>query len=268
MKWIYQSGLAATTLLLFMWRNAFKETLKHHTVELETKKPFSPFQMLFISDIHRRTLKEDLIDFPVDLVIIGGDLAEKGVPLHRIDHNLKILSKIAPVYFVWGNNDREVGEAQLRQLLHKHHITVVENESISLFGEPHLKLVGIDYFGFVENGFEKAFSQVSPEDTVIFVSHTPFVFNRIKEKYKVNLLLGGHTHGGQIRVGPFGVYEKGAITEKNGKVELISNGFGTTHLPFRLGAEAEFHLFSIYPLTIQEEQKYTKNMGGRKDSPK
>ncbi|RNF40519.1 metallophosphoesterase [Planococcus salinus] len=247
MKWIYQSGLAASALLLFMWRNAFKEKLKHHTVELETKKPFSPFQMLFISDIHRRTIKKDLIDFPVDLIVIGGDLAEKGVPLHRIDRNLKVLSAIAPVYFMWGNNDREVGEEKLRQLLHKHQIHILENESVSLFGEAHVKLVGIDYFGFVENGFEKAFANVSKDDTVIFVSHTPFVFNRIKEKYQVHLLLGGHTHGGQIRFGPLGLYEKGALTEKDGKVELVSNGFGTTTLPFRLGAEAEFHLFSIYP---------------------
>lgn len=247
MKLILRFGLAAIGLLLFMFRNAHVHTLKRQTLHLKAKQPFEPFEMVFISDIHHRVLSEELIDFPVDFIVIGGDIAEKGVPLEKVEHNLKVLSALAPVYFIWGNNDREVDETELRRLFERYQVQLLENESVELFGNSRLKLVGLDYFAFRENPLDSAFAGVAPEDTVIFISHTPFVFERVKENYPVNFMLAGHTHGGQIRLGKFGLYKKGSLTHENGVYRLVSNGYGTTHLPLRLGAEAEFHLFTIKP---------------------
>lgn len=248
MKKVITGGLAASAgLLLFMLRNAFRNNLKRETIRLNTETPFEPFEMLFISDIHRRKIPDSLIGFPVDAIVIGGDLVEGGVPLERVEWNLSLLSRHAPVYFVWGNNDREIREEKLRQLFEKYNITVLEDESVSLFGQPNLKLVGLDYFAYRKNGIENAFSNVSDTDTVIFITHTPFVFKQVTGKYRVDFQLAGHTHGGQIRFGPFGIYKKGRLFEKGGIIHLISNGYGTTKLPLRLGAEAEFHLFSIKP---------------------
>lgn len=245
MKLILKFGLAAMGLLLFMFRNAHVHTLKRQTLHLEARQPFNPFKMLFISDIHHRILSKEDIDFPVDIIVIGGDIAERGVPLKKVEHNLKILSAAAPVYFIWGNNDREVDEAELRRLFRKYNVKLLENESVELFGNSRLKLVGLDYFAFKENPLDTAFAEVDFEDTVIFTSHTPFVFPRVKENYPVDFMLAGHTHGGQIRLGKLGLYKKGSLTKENGTYRLVSNGYGTTHLPLRLGAEAEFHLFTI-----------------------
>lgn len=247
MKLFYRMVLAALTLLLFMFRNAFKEKLKTAEIMLEAAQPFKPFQLLFIADIHRRKIAEDLIDFPVDIIVIGGDLTERGVPLKRVAKNIRILTNIAPVYFVWGNNDREVNEAALRKIFARFGVKVLDDESVELFGHSHLKLVGIDYFGLNDNKIESAYSNVKKEDTVIFVSHTPSIFNYIKEHYPADFLLAGHTHGGQIRLGKLGLYEKGALKKNGGKAELITNGFGTTSLHLRLCAEAEYHLFKIMP---------------------
>lgn len=247
MKWIYRSFMAALALLLFMFRNAFQKNLKSQMVELQAMQPFKPFQLLFISDIHRRTLGENLLVQPVDIVLIGGDLAERGVPISRIENNLKVLSRLGPLYFVWGNHDRHAGEAEMRNLFAKYDVTVLENEWVPLFGNPHLKLVGLDYFVYEKDALSKAFSGVEPEDTVIFVSHTPAVFKYVRENCPADLMLAGHTHGGQIRLGSFGIAEKGRFRENNGKAELVSNGYGTTKLPLRLGAEAEFHVYTIQP---------------------
>lgn len=254
MKWIVRTGLAAMALLLFMFRNAHTQKLERQTIKLKANKPFKPFEMLFISDLHRRKIPEKLIDFEVDIIVIGGDLAEKDVPLDRIEHNLRLLKKSAPVYFVWGNNDREVGEDQLRDILKRTGVQTLENESVELFGEEKLKLVAIDYFAYKTNAMENTFADVQADDTVIFVSHTPFVFKRVKEKYPVDFMLAGHTHGGQIRFGKFGIYEKGEYIDQDGVKELISNGFGTTQLPLRLGAEAQYHLFSIGPDISEDER--------------
>ncbi|WKA53379.1 metallophosphoesterase [Planococcus shixiaomingii] len=247
MKLVIKSGAAAFLLLLFMFKNAFDHKLRHQTIKLEAKVPFRPFKLLFIADIHRRKIPEEMLDFPVDVILIGGDLAERGVPLKRVAENLKILKDKAPVYFIWGNNDQEVKERNLRKLFAHFGVKVLDNEAVSLLGNPNLKLVGVNYLDLGKEGLDRAFSKVGEEDTVIFASHSPFLFKRVKKKYKVDFLLAGHTHGGQIRLGKLGLYRKGALRVKGDKPELVTNGFGTTSLPLRLGAPAEFHLLAIEP---------------------
>ncbi|TWT01077.1 metallophosphoesterase [Planomicrobium sp. CPCC 101079] len=247
MKQLVKVGGAALALLLFMYKNAFAHKLRRQTVQLEAAVPFRPFNLLFIADIHRRKISKEMLDFPVDVIVIGGDLAEKGVPLKQVADNLKLLVNKAPIYFIWGNNDREVRERNLRKLFEHYGIKPMDNEAVSLLGNPHLKLVGVNYLALENDGLERAFSQVEEEDTVIFVSHSPFLFKRVKKGYHVDFLMAGHTHGGQIRLGNFGFYRKGALKVKGGKPELVTNGFGTTKLPLRLGAPAEYHLLTIEP---------------------
>lgn len=249
MKQLIGVAVATAVLLLFMVRNAFSEKLVQETVELRTKRPFKPFKLLFLADVHRRVIRTDLFDVPADIIVIGGDLAERGVPLDRIAKNIKNLTALAPVYFIWGNNDREVDESSLREIFTKYGVIVLDDQSVPLFGNDQLKLVGFDRFAYKTNGFENAFQEVRQHDTVIFVSHTPFDFWKVKPPYAADLLLAGHTHGGQIRIGPFGLFRKGSIKIKNDRVELVSNGFGTTGLHLRLGAQAEYHVLTILPKT-------------------
>ncbi|TWT07605.1 phosphoesterase [Planococcus sp. CPCC 101016] len=253
MKYFIRIGLAALALLLFMLRNAFSEKLVQTSLELRAEKPFKPFRLLFIADVHRRVIKPAAIDFSVDVIVIGGDLVEKGVPLDRVAENIKTLTKRAPVYFIWGNNDREVDENSLRKIFEQYGVVLLEDQSVPLFNHENLRLVGLDHFAYKPDGFENAFKDVNESDTVLFVSHTPFDFWKVKEKYSADLLLAGHTHGGQIRVGPFGLFKKGSMVVKEDRVELISNGFGTTTLHLRLGAPAEYHLLTIHPKTKMPE---------------
>lgn len=249
MKKLIFAGLAIGAALPFqMVRNAFAINLRRQAIGLQASKPFQPFDMMFISDVHRRALRESMFRFPVDIIVIGGDFTEGGVPWKRVEANLDILSRQAPVYFVWGNNDREMDETKLRELFAKYNVKVLEDESIPLFGQRHLRLVGIDYFAYKENSVEAAFSEVQKSDTVIFVSHTPFVFKKVRDRHKIDFALAGHTHGGQIRFGKLGIYRPGRTEIADGVVQLISNGFGTTKLPMRLGADPEFHLLTVYPL--------------------
>lgn len=250
MKYLMRIGFVALSMLLYMARNAVSENLIKKTIKLPATRAFEPFNLLFIADIHRRNIKVDLINFPVDIIVIGGDLVEKGVPLERVANNIKNLRSHAPVYFVWGNNDREVDEEALRKIFKQYDVTVLDDKSVLLFNNPQLKLVGLDHFAYKPDGLKNAFSEVKEQDTVVFVSHTPVDFWKIKAPYSADLLLAGHTHGGQIRVGPFGMFKKGAIKYKNDRIELITNGFGTTTLHLRLGAPAEYHLLTIAPKRI------------------
>ena len=58
-------------------------------------------------------------------------------------------------------------------------------------------------------------------------------------------MLAGHTHGGQIRIGKLGLLEKGSFHTNSNQAKLISNGYGTSTVPLRLGAPAECHVITI-----------------------
>ncbi|MFP3813646.1 serine/threonine protein phosphatase, partial [Bacillus sp. SIMBA_005] len=66
-----------------------------------------------------------------------------------------------------------------------------------------------------------------------------------RAKFRADLMIGGHLHGGQIRVGPYGVHPQGSYRQREGVMTLVSNGYGTTLLPLRLGAKPECHIIDI-----------------------
>ncbi len=55
--------------------------------------------------MHRRLIDEKLLreaaGYKPDAVLLGGDLAEGGVPYARIEENIKRLTALAPVMYVW-----------------------------------------------------------------------------------------------------------------------------------------------------------------------
>ena len=229
---------------------AFQENVKEHNLLITKMADGEQFHIFFISDIHRRKISDKLIHSvigKVDIVIIGGDLTEKGVPLIRTEHNIKQLKKLGEVYYVYGNNDREVGEQMLRSILEKNGVCMLVNESAELRTEKSLiRIVGIND-GFDGNvKIYRAFEKVNEEDIIIFVSHAPSYFKNAKKVKNPHLLLAGHLHGGQIRLGPFGIYENGTFKINENHGELISNGYGTTGVPLRLGAKSECHIITIH----------------------
>jgi len=228
---------------------AFQTNVHTHSFLIDEWTKDIQFRIFFISDIHRRKLGDKLIQSligKVDIVVIGGDLTEKGVPLKRTNENIRQLRKLGNTCYVFGNNDREVGEQNLRDILEAHAVYILENRSVEFEKDNFsIRIVGIN------DGFEgnvkmyEAFKDVKGSDVIVFATHAPAYFNNAKKISKPHLLLAGHLHGGQIRFGPFGIYEKGSYREKENSAELISNGYGTTAVPLRLGAKSECHLITI-----------------------
>ena len=104
--------VAAIGLLIYMYKLAFEDRVVYHTLEFPSfSQSFGTIHLFFISDIHRRSISESIIEEvkgKVDVVIIGGDLLEKGVPIDRVKENILKLKTLGPVLFVWGNNDYEI----------------------------------------------------------------------------------------------------------------------------------------------------------------
>ncbi|WP_102263434.1 metallophosphoesterase [Mesobacillus jeotgali] len=243
--------LIGSFLLLYMYRQAFTDRVLNQEIRLkEFPESFGSVKIFFISDIHKRIIQDSIINEvkgKADLVVIGGDLAEKGVPLERVSANIEKLKTIAPVFFVWGNNDYEFNSHELDSLLYHLGVKVLDNTAVKFESGTGdvLHILGIDDLGLGKSRLDLAISDADEEGFRILVSHNPAIVNSLKPEYNISLVLSGHTHGGQIRVFGFGPYELGGIKMKNGATVLTSNGYGTTGVPLRLGARAETHLLTL-----------------------
>lgn len=236
-------------LLFVMIRSAFADIVR--TVVLafdEYPDGTADLTIFFISDIHRRSVSRKIIDKAkgrADIVIIGGDLTEKGVPFTRVRSNLQKLIEIGPVYFIWGNNDYEVDIKKLDDLFLELDVTVLKNNSAYLpkFNN-RIILIGTDYADSSESMRAILYSIRDPLFRIV-LSHNPALADKVTVEDKVPLILSGHTHGGQIRIFGLGPYSKGGIKKYPWTTLLVSNGYGTSLLPLRLGVPAETHLITI-----------------------
>ena len=239
-------------LLLFMWKEAFKNKVIKQTLTFDRfPEGMGEINIFFISDIHRRIIHPEIfsqLTEKVDLVIIGGDLCEKGVSFDTIKQNISELRKLSPTYFVWGNNDYEVDHHRLDLLLLDEKVKILDNTAVqfeSALGEK-ISLLGVDDLKCGRHRLDLALLDAG-EDVVfkILACHNPEIIDEINDEHQIDLVLSGHTHGGQIRLLDFGLYKKGGIEQKGSTTLLVSNGYGTTKFPLRLGAPPETHLITL-----------------------
>ncbi|HET7657898.1 MAG TPA: metallophosphoesterase [Bacillales bacterium] len=238
------------TLLSCMWIEAHQNVVYRNEIQLDDLPDrLEGLRFFFISDVHRRVISEEIIKEvagKVEFVVIGGDLMEKRVPFRRVEENIDRLKKLGPVYFVWGNNDYEDDYRKLDTLLHEKGVVVLDNTATTLEknGET-LILIGVDDCGLERDRLDLALKDTPSEGYRILLSHNPMIKDQISPEMNISFVLSGHTHGGQIRFLGWGPREKGGLKRFPGFSLLLSNGYGTTSIPLRLGAPAQTHLITL-----------------------
>ncbi|MGM9951305.1 MAG: metallophosphoesterase [Lysinibacillus sp.] len=246
MKSIAKMFFVVFLFVSYMVREAHENNIRRHTVHARGKK--DRFSIFFIADVHNRKINKKMLEEiePVEAVIIGGDFADKRVSIPQIEMNLQRLQALGPIYFVWGNNDREVGEDNLLALFKKYGVTVVEDDAVQLPNRPNVTWISaINDTSRRRYSFKDALAKCKEGDVTLFISHNPQVFNQAYPIHKPALMMGGHLHGGQIRLGGLGMHPHGSFSIRKGVPTLISNGYGTTLLPLRLMAKPECHVIEV-----------------------
>ncbi|MBM7569801.1 metallophosphoesterase [Aquibacillus albus] len=238
-----------SSLIGFMVYKAHRDLIDVRDIELGlTSKPFKIF---FISDIHTRKIKTSTIlkiKEEIDIVIIGGDLVEKGVPLDRVEKNIKLLQTFeARIYFIWGNNDYEVDILRLTRMLKDNNVYILKNQGVSIQHDMNtFTLVGLDY---MKTGKPKIMDDfgLDKDGLHLLITHDPNVLPRLEKSFlsTFDLVLSGHTHGGQIRFLGIGPYTRGGLKKVCNKLVFTSEGYGYTKFPFRLGTNAECHVLIL-----------------------
>lgn len=187
-------------------RNAERIFVRHNDVWCEELPPlFDGFAILHISDMHvdmnevaMRHLAELVNDLRYDVCVLTGDF--RGKTFGPFEATLDGVSRVRahlkqPVYGVLGNHDTILMVPGLEAM----GIRMLLNESEAILrDDQRIHIAGIDdaHFFRVDN-IEKAASQIPDGEFSILLSHTPEIYRQAAHA-GFNLLLSGHTHGGQI----------------------------------------------------------------------
>lgn len=250
--WFCIAFILGGCLLLYrmIWEAFLNKVSRQELFFSDFPDSFGQVSIFFISDIHRRKISDKVIADVIgktDIVIIGGDLTEKGVPMKRVKENIEKLKKLGPVYFVWGNNDYEVDYRKLDVILLESGVKILYNTSVTFESEMGEKicLLGVDDLHQNLDRIDFALIDAEKDSFKILASHYPDIVEKVANNHGIRLVLSGHTHGGQIHILGYSPYERGKLKVLKNTTLLISNGYGTTKLPLRLSAPAECHLIIL-----------------------
>ncbi|XP_073232409.1 transmembrane protein with metallophosphoesterase domain-like [Porites lutea] len=258
----------STTLAVLALQNAIKEPMvKKVRIPMKNlPSEFNGFTIVMLPDVHigptvGRTMLERVVkttnQLNPDAVSINGDLVDASV--YQIRQAVKPLLKLRArygVYFVTGNHDYYTGDIDgwMKELEYLG-VTPLRNSHVLLThpNKPQVELclAGVDDTegGFLRSGdhgtdIGKALTGVNHGTPTVLLAHRPKVAKLALDDYHVDLVLTGHTHGGQLF--PIHLFHlvaepffAGLYQHKSGSYVYVSSGVYFWGMPMRLWSKAE-----------------------------
>ncbi len=257
--------LYAVTAVVGIYGMRHGRRLFLHVYSIKTDKclPQGSLSIVHLSDLHlgyiqndrfARTLVRKTNALQPDLICITGDIiSDTFHPLHSIAETASILRKLHARYGVYaclGNHDTESPE-EMADFFRKAGIRVLEDES--LFPLPNIALIGRS--DAAPGGIRRRRPSLSecmigtdPLQFRIVLDHQPRDVPAAA-KAGADLLLSGHTHGGQFFPASFAIrrqfpYCHGRYVCGSTTV-IVSSGSSAGSPPIRLGSSGEIILITV-----------------------
>jgi predicted MPP superfamily phosphohydrolase len=241
--------------------------ISHHTFPIKNlPDAFQGFRIAQLSDIHLEEYTEPyFLERAVqrinalrpELVLLTGDFISRGprpdaFAIKTAGLCAEILSglKAPQRYGILGNHDAAVGSTPIIAALEAHGTPILVDSYIPIErGSDHFWLAGAQDAGVIGCDLSLAIPPM-PEAPVIFMCHEPDFADQVVQhpRFKnIDLMLSGHTHGGQIRLpiaGPLVLPPMGqkyiqGLYHFDHMQLFVNRGLGTVGLPFRLNCPAE-----------------------------
>ena len=221
------------------------------------------------SDLHyASTIKEEELKAIIkninslkpDIIVFTGDFIEKKQIISEKEKEIIIteLSKLECTigkYAVKGNHDYEYDFFE--EIMEKTNFTILKDKYEYIYYKSNTPIVisGVTSELKEKNDLDKTFKYQEEENNYfsIFLAHEPDTLLKAR-KYNIDLMLSGHSHGGQVRIPFVGalITPKGSKTYyeehyKQDETDLyISSGIGTSLLKLRLFNKPSINLFRLY----------------------
>jgi predicted MPP superfamily phosphohydrolase len=227
----------------------------------ELPAEFSGKKIVYIADIHcgddfeparLGKVVNQINSLKPDIVLLGGDYVNRNG-----QYTAACFAEMAKIeaplgkFGILGNHDIEARTESVENAMRTTGITplVKENRKITI-GKEEITIAGTDETWYGNPDGAKAMENATP--FVIYLTHDPWYLEQYRPA--AQLLLAGHTHGGQVTL--FGIpfanlahwrnykYQKGIFFE-NGQTIIVTNGIGATILPLRFFARPQINLITL-----------------------
>lgn len=262
---VFIAVFIAITVVSLIGNFSFNETFYN----VNSIKVKDTIRVIQLSDLHNSKygkdngkLLERVTELEPDIIIATGDMLDRRDEKQDVAYDLmEELTKVAPTYFVYGNNEweldydfdsslenleKESGQSKavhdlkkllkgaknngIRRELEKRGVKVLQNEMASVEVDGGI----VDIYGlFISNPSafwpysDEDYEKFMKEDThhvKIFASHEPYVYETFIDNTWGDLMLCGHTHGGLSVfpvVGALWEQTHGLFPEKTGQSHYV-----------------------------------------------
>ncbi|SFL80675.1 hypothetical protein SAMN04487943_10481 [Gracilibacillus orientalis] len=244
--------------------NVFKvEGLEITTSKLEMDQSFTVLQLTDLHNKqfgdHNEKLLHKIEELDADVIVITGDLIDRRTDSLQFvfDFAEKLTAINSSVYFVSGNHEWENSKREsFFQGLADKGIQLIDNQNLSIEIENiTFQLAGVGDPSTKHDNIEGAMDGLNVDDVTFLLSHAPDL-SRTDYPEPIDLVLSGHTHGGQIRLpligaivapdqGFFPKYDQG-IFDLNERQQLyIDSGLGTSLIDVRMFNQSQMTLITV-----------------------
>ena len=293
--------LIATVIIVILCNYIGNRNFRESFYSVSSLKVNNSIRVVHISDLHgslygkdNHKLIERVEKLAPDVIICTGDIVDsaKNDVYYAVNLGSK-LSKIAPCYYIYGNNEAETifdfkhNETELdkkfgfnkanrdetkllnvadefAQRLEKSGIKVLKNQQDTIkVGNTNVDIYGVltsnpsAFWSYTEKSFANYIYE-NTDNLKITAVHEPFIFEEFNPEFWGDLMVCGHTHGGEIRVpvlGPLYTHEGGLFPERNdnfvygrydvaGKPLIVSSGLENKNI-LRINNQPELVIIDI-----------------------
>ena len=274
-RWAKRLRIAFAAIVLFIAGAVFwgffiepgRLVIREETIQIDNwPQPLDGLRIAVLSDLHvdnwfinekkLRAIVERTNQRQPDLIVILGDYIAGGRNKARVEPEvfapmLKDLRAPLGVYSVLGNHDWWYNGARVRQALEQNGIKVLDDKSAKVDARgTSFWLVGLADLWTRQQRIADTVATVPEGQPLIALTHNPDILPNVPQH--VQLLLAGHTHGGQVRfpiIGPvvqsseYG-WVHGHVFADNHHL-FVTTGIGTSIIPVRFGLPPEIVILTL-----------------------
>lgn len=236
---------------------------------LKTSKPIGSLKVALFADSHVGTTfdgeglneyVEQINKQSPDILLIIGDFVDDGTSRENMIKACEALGKADlkyGVWFVYGNHDkgyygserRGFSAQELEQELKDNGVHILKDEYELV--DDRFYIVGRkDRSDPDRADISKIVDELDTDKYIIVMDHQPNDYEN-ESKASVDLVVSGHTHGGQLFpvtfVGEwFGINDKTyGIEKRNGTDFIVTSGISDWEMKFKTGTKSEYVIISI-----------------------
>jgi uncharacterized protein len=221
--------------------------------------PLSGRRAVQISDLHldyylprHDVFLSTIAELRPDWIFVTGDLLNVPEGLPHLFRFLSHLRSLAPVYVTLGNHDHYSGVpvAEFLELSDRHKLHLVINQTIVVpVPDGELCIVGLDD-PTTHRADVNCIPHRVPGRYTVVLAHAPVVLDLLEPHHAADIVLCGHSHGGQWRFGsfhpfwlPYGCRGRAhGHYSQDGQRLYVNRGLGWSLVPLRWNCSPEIVL--------------------------